>query len=68
MKRGFGEHSFASQQWLGDSFGNVNCPVMVPVIPPGEGNDEAGIGDSLHERENPLREETSGGPPLIAPA
>jgi hypothetical protein len=29
--------------------------------------DETGIGDALHLLENPLREDTSGDPPLIAP-
>jgi hypothetical protein len=33
-----------------------------------QSHDEAGVSYTLHERENPLREETSTGPPLIAPA
>src|SRR5436853_6119213 len=41
---------------------------MVLVVPSGECHDEASVGNALHERENPLREETSGGPPAIAPA
>jgi len=32
-----------------------------------EGHDEAGIGDGLHRREKPFREDKSGGP-LILPA
>jgi hypothetical protein len=32
-----------------------------------EGDDESGIGNSLHRRENPLREDRSG-TPLIFPA
>jgi len=40
----------------------------VLIVPPGKSDDKAGIGDPSHERENPLREETSAGPPPIAPA
>jgi hypothetical protein len=32
-----------------------------------EGDDESSVGNSLHRRENPLREERSAGP-LIFPA
>jgi hypothetical protein len=36
------------------------------IVQPSESNDEAGVCYSLHEGENPLREETSTGPPRIA--
>ena len=40
---------------------------MVPIIPISEGDEETGIRNSLHERENPLRLERFFGP-RIAPA
>src|SRR5271167_844416 len=68
MKRRFGEDRLAGQQGLGNSSGNVHSPAVVLVVPSRESDNEAGVGDSLHERENPLREERSGGPPVISPA
>jgi hypothetical protein len=41
---------------------------VVPIVPPSKSDDKAGVSDTLHERENPFREETSTGPPVIAPA
>ena len=38
------------------------------VVAPGKRHDEARIRYGFHERENPLREETLEGPPVIAPA
>jgi hypothetical protein len=40
---------------------------MVVVVAVGEGDEEAGIGNALHEREKPLRRDKSSGP-LTAPA
>jgi hypothetical protein len=68
MKGRFRKHSLAGQKRLGQSFRDVNGPPVVLVIVPGKSNDETSVGDALHERENPLREETSTGPPVIAPA
>jgi len=68
LKGSFGQNSFARQQGFGNSLCDIHGPNMVLVVPSGECPYEAGIGDAFHERENPLREETSGGPPVIAPA
>src|SRR6266567_5303128 len=68
MKRRFRENRFASEQGLGDFLGDVNRPRVMVVVGPCKGHDEARVRNGLHERENPLREDTSGGPPLIAPA
>ena len=68
LKRGFSQNSFACQQGISDSLCHIDGPNMVLVVPPGECHYEPGIGNASHERENPLREETSGGPPVIAPA
>ena len=40
---------------------------MVLVVVPGKRHQQAGVGNGPHSRENPLRLETSGGPPLIIP-
>src|SRR5947207_13844985 len=68
VKRGFRENRFASKKGLSDVLRDVDSPKMMLIILAGEGHNEAGIGDGLHERENPLREETSAGPPGIQPA
>src|SRR3984957_4944440 len=68
MKRGFGQHSLTSQKGLGNSFRYIYRPFVMLIVQPSESNDETGVCDSLHEGENPLREETPTGPPRIAPA
>jgi len=67
MKGGFGQHCLTGNQGLSDVSCDIHCPrmVMVPLI--AERYNKAGIGDSLHRRENPFREDKSGGP-LILPA
>lgn len=67
MKGRLSQHGFASQQWFGDSLGDPNCPLVVPIAPIREGNEKAGIGDPLHGREKPFRSDRSFGP-RTAPA
>jgi hypothetical protein len=68
MKRRLRVDGHTGQQRLSDFFGDVDRPLVVPIVPPSKSDDKAGVSDTLHERENPLREETSIGPPVIAPA
>jgi hypothetical protein len=68
MKRRFGQHRFTGQQRLGKSWGEVHRSVVVLIVPPGKNDppgksdDQAGVGDTFHERENRWRQETSAGP------
>jgi hypothetical protein len=68
MKRRLREHGLTGQQRLSNLFRDVARPLVVPIVPPSKSDDKAGVSDTLHERENPFREETSTGPPVIAPA
>src|SRR5579864_7175763 len=68
MKRGFREHRLAGQNRPCDLPGYFHSPIVILVFLSGQGHEQACICDCIHPRENPLREETSGGPPLITPA
>jgi hypothetical protein len=68
MKCRFSEHGFTCQQWHRDRLCNVKGPLVVLIVAPGKGNDESRVRYAFHERENPFRDETSGGPPMISPA
>ena len=65
MKGGLCQNRFASQQRFGDPSGDTHSPVVVPIIPISEGDEEAGVRNSLHERENPLRLERFFGPRIV---
>jgi hypothetical protein len=56
------QHGFTSEQGLGDTLGYADRPGMVRVIPVGEGYEKAGVDDSFHGREKPLRLDRSSGP------
>lgn len=68
MKSGFGEHRFASQDRPCDLLSYLRRPLVILVCLSSERHKQASIGDGIHPRENPFREETSLGPPLITPA
>src|ERR1700730_10765606 len=68
MKCGLCEDSLACQSRPCDLPRYFDSPIVILVVFPGQGHQQAGIGDGLHPREKPLREERSGGPPLITPA
>src|SRR5258708_20789976 len=51
-----------------DLLRHFDCPIVMLVIRSCQSHQQARIGDGVHPREKPLREETSGGPPLITPA
>src|SRR5579863_9333780 len=61
------QDGFAGQKGLRNAFGDVHRPRMKTVGAIAKGHDQAGIGNSLHERANPSREERLVGP-LIFPA
>ena len=65
MKGGLRQNRFASQQRLGDPSGDTHSPVVVSIIPVSKGDEESGIRNALHERENPLRLERSFGPRTV---
>jgi hypothetical protein len=62
---GFCQNRFAGQQRFGDPTGDAHSPVVVSIGPIGEGDEEPGIRNALHERENPLRLERSFGPRTV---
>src|ERR1700716_2622146 len=64
----FCEDGLARQSGPCDLSRHLDSPFVILIIFPGKGHQQAGIGDGVHPRENPLREDTSGGPPLITPA
>ena len=68
MKGSFGQNGFAGQYRPHHSFRNFNRPRVVRIMDFQEGHQEAGVGDGVHLREYPLRDERSGGPPLMMPA
>jgi hypothetical protein len=59
VKCGLRQDGFTGKQRLGNSTGNVHGPVVVPVVPIGKADEETGVRNALHERENPLRVERS---------
>ena len=59
MKGSLGKDRFASQQRLGDPAGNAHRPVVMFVVSIGKGDQETGVRNTFHERENPLRVERS---------
>ena len=65
MKGGLRQNRFASQQRFGDPSGDAHSPVVVLIIPISKGDEEPGIRNALHERENPLRLERSFGPRTV---
>ena len=67
MKGGLRQNRFASQQRFGDPSGDTHSPFVVSIVPISKGDEEPGIRNALHERENPLRLESSFGP-RTAPA
>jgi hypothetical protein len=67
VEGGLGQDGLTRQERLDESFGNADRPLMVLVVPVGESDQEARIGDALQGRENPLREDRSFAP-LTAPA
>src|SRR5216684_95953 len=64
----FCQHSLARQSGPCDLPCYLDSPIVILVVFPCQGDQQACIGDGVHPREKPLREETSGGPPLITPA
>jgi hypothetical protein len=65
MKSRFGKDSFARQQRRRDARCHFQCPIVMSVCLIRKCNQKAGVGDSLHEREKPLRFERSFGPRTV---
>src|SRR5580700_748198 len=68
MEGRLSKHSLTSQDRPRDLCSYFNSPIVVLVSFSYQRHQQAGIGNRVHPREKPLREETSGGPPLIMPA
>src|ERR1700683_2430328 len=69
MESGFRQHCLAGQKRQAERRSKISCPQVMPVLFPQQGDKITGIYDGIHySRENPLRDETSRGPPLITPA
>ncbi len=68
MKRRLGEDRLTSEQRLCYSLPQAQSPAVVFVIAADEGYYETRIRNSLHERENPFRDDTLAGPPRMEPA
>jgi hypothetical protein len=67
MKRGLCQHRLAGQGGPVDLLPDFSSPVVMVVALSRQADKQAGIGYGVHRRENPLRVETSGGPPLMIP-
>ena len=65
VKSGLRQNGFAGQQRFGDPTGDAHSPVVVSVVSIGKGDEETGIRNALHGRENPLRLERSFGPRTV---
>jgi hypothetical protein len=59
VKGGFSQHRLAGEEWLADLLRDPHCPLVVAIATVGEGDQEPGIGDALHGREKPFREDRS---------
>ena len=68
VKGGFGQHRFTGEKWLRHLLSHTKRPPVMHVLASGESYQEAGIGNPGHFLENPLRVETSRGPPRTTPA
>src|SRR5262245_38226698 len=65
MKRCLRQNGLTGKQRLANPAGNVQSPVVVPVVPIGKTDEKTGIRNALHGRENPLRVERSLGPRTV---
>jgi len=67
MEGNLGQNCFAGEQRFANRPRKVERPQMMAVAAITKGNDEAGVSNSFHRRENPLRDDRSGNP-FILPA
>ncbi len=67
MESGLCKHCFTGQHRPGKPLCKTHGPLVVLVRPSHHRDKETGIRDSIHFRENPFRDETLAGPPLITP-
>ena len=65
VKSGLRQNGLAGQQRFGNPTGDAHSPVVVSIVPIGKADEEPGIRNALHERENPLRLERSFGPRTV---
>lgn len=65
MKCGFRQDGFARQERVVDLSSDANRPVVVNIAAIGKRDEETGIGDTDHARENPFRRERSFGPSMV---
>jgi len=62
MKGGLRQDSLAREERLRDLLDYPYRPLVMPVVAVGKGDEEPGVGDALHGREKPLRDERSRAP------
>ena len=65
VKRGFRQYRLAGQKRLRDVGCDLHRPSMVFIVSVGERDQKSRIGNSLHERENPLRVDKSRAPRTV---
>ena len=65
VKRALGQDCLAGEEGLGHALRDSEGPRMVPVSGVREGHEEPGVGDALHGRANPFREDRSFGPRIF---
>jgi hypothetical protein len=65
VKACFGQHRLTSEKRFGDLLGQVGRPPVMTVCAVPESHNEASIGNALHRREYPFREERSAGPEMV---
>ena len=62
MERRLRENGLAREQGLREALSDTDRPLVMTVVAIGERDQEARVGDALHERVKPLRFERSFGP------
>jgi hypothetical protein len=65
VKSALRQNGFAGQQRFRYPTRDADGPVVVSIVSIGKSDEEAGIRNALHERENPLRLERSFGPRTV---
>src|SRR5216110_2828309 len=68
VKRSFSQDRLAREERFGYLFGNAHCPCVMRVTRIDQCHQEAGVRDSSHFFENPLRVDKLRGPPRMTPA
>jgi hypothetical protein len=62
VKRGFREDGLAGEERRGDLRRHFHSPCVMAIVAIGESHQKAGVGNPVHERENPFRDDKSRAP------